>query len=118
MKALKGTLVRSYPPKVEVGPDQEADLEITGGVGHVPVTFSGLKSPTGFAIIITAGGASKPFDQSVHGNDFWQTGPSLRTSLSGRYPQKILRRIEAAVRSSRKRPVEVLRWQTRIWQSS
>ena len=40
-----------------------------GGLGFVPVTFTGLKSPTGHILKING----KAVNQGVHGNDFWQT---------------------------------------------
>ena len=47
----------------------EAELTLTGGLGYVPVTFSGLASPRGQALWLDG----QPVNQSVHGNDYWQT---------------------------------------------
>lgn len=46
---------------------------IKGGVGAVPVSFEGLKSNTGFTLYRLINGKRIKFDESVHGNDFWQT---------------------------------------------
>ncbi len=49
--------------------DDQGELTLTGGLGYVPITFSGLTSNAGYALHIDG----KPVDQSTHGNDFWQT---------------------------------------------
>ncbi len=65
----RGRLEHVYPDvRVEVGEDG-AELELTGGLGHVPVTFTGLSAPTGYELVVDG----KPLDQAVHGGDFWQT---------------------------------------------
>lgn len=51
----------------------EIMLEIRGGVGYVPVRFEGLKSIEGYKLYEKNGEKLVPLDQSVHGNDFWQT---------------------------------------------
>jgi hypothetical protein len=40
-----------------------------GGLGHVPLTFTGLESHRGGRLEIDG----VRVDQSVHGDDFWQT---------------------------------------------
>jgi hypothetical protein len=54
---------------------------IKGGVGAVPVRFEGLPSAGGYLLERLENGRSNPLDQSVHGNDFWQTDwdPSRNT---------------------------------------
>jgi hypothetical protein len=51
----------------------EIMLEIRGGVGYVPVRFEGLKSIAGYKLFEKTSEKLVPLDQSVHGNDFWQT---------------------------------------------
>lgn len=51
----------------------EVDIDIEGGVGFVPVRFEGLKSIEGYKLYEKTGDKLVPLDQSVHGNDFWQT---------------------------------------------
>ena len=46
-----------------------AALTLAGGLGYVPVTFTGLPSNTGHKLIIDG----QALDQATHGNDFWQT---------------------------------------------
>ncbi len=75
MKA--GTLERLHPD-VRVRTEKDtATFDLTGGIGCVPVTFTGLASPRNSTL--TVDGA--PCNQSVHGNDFWQTDydPVTRT---------------------------------------
>ncbi|MGL4593810.1 MAG: LamG domain-containing protein [Thermoguttaceae bacterium] len=53
---------------------------IRGGIGYIPVTFSGLDSPDGFTLFVDAA----PLDQSRHGNDYWQTDYDSRTKTWSR----------------------------------
>ena len=46
-----------------------ASFSLNGGIGYVPITITGLTSPSGYTLTIN----DEPLDQSVHGNDFWQT---------------------------------------------
>lgn len=64
-----GTLKRRLPVEIQVDRQQRGACTVRGGMGHVPITFTGLKSPTGHRLEVN--GAA--LDQSVHGNDFWQT---------------------------------------------
>jgi hypothetical protein len=57
---------------VAVDGPHRAELEIAGGVGFLPVTVTGLASPRGWTLRWEDGSAERPFDQSVHGRDFWQ----------------------------------------------
>ena len=45
-----GQLSRSYPVVVAVDEQQRATLELRGGLGHVPLTFTGLSRPTGYQL--------------------------------------------------------------------
>ena len=68
-KSRRGTVMNSYPPAVAVDWRQRAEFSLQGGLGYVPVTFTGLSRPRGFALFVD----EKQVDQSIHGNDFWQT---------------------------------------------
>jgi len=46
-----------------------AEFTIAGGLGYVPITITGLATHRGGRFTIDG----TPCDQSVHGNDFWQT---------------------------------------------
>ncbi len=48
-------------------------VSIEGGVGYVPIRFEGLKRATGVTLYQIIDGVETALDQSVHGNDFWQT---------------------------------------------
>ena len=64
-----GTLERTFPDvRVESAGDR-AVLTLKKGLAYVPVTFTGLSSASGFDLHVDG----KALDQSVHGNDFWQT---------------------------------------------
>jgi hypothetical protein len=73
VKVAAGTCQRPYPISIKVDGSQSADLEVTGGLGHVPLTFSGLASYKGYGLWMVVGGRETRVDQSVYGNDFWQT---------------------------------------------
>jgi hypothetical protein len=64
-----GTLERLYPAVRIRTADDRAEFTLTGGLGYVPLTFTGLTSPSGHALYLDG----QRVDQSVHGNDFWQT---------------------------------------------
>lgn len=71
--AIEGTLRRPYPPCVEVGPMHAAEITIAGGVGYIPLTFTGLDDYRGWELCRkNQQGAWEAVDQSVFGNDFWQ----------------------------------------------
>ena len=51
-QARRGTLTRSFPITVGVDGRQEAEISFDGGLGHVPVTFTGLDRPSGHRILV------------------------------------------------------------------
>ena len=62
-------LIRRFPD-IRVHTDNDiANLTVNRGLGFVPITITGLTSHDGYTLNVDG----KPFDQSVHGNDFWQT---------------------------------------------
>ncbi|MDQ8196124.1 LamG domain-containing protein [Coraliomargarita sp. SDUM461004] len=67
-----GTLLNQYPIQIQANAEL-INLEIKGGVGYVPIRFQGLSSANGYTLYQIVDGKSIPLDQSVHGNDFWQT---------------------------------------------
>jgi hypothetical protein len=52
-------LLHNYPIEVAVGADGRADVEFDGGVGYIPVTFTGLIPGRAYAMRPAA-------------SDFWQ----------------------------------------------
>lgn len=69
VEVLVGELRRRHPDiRVQVE-DDAASLRLTSGLGYVPFTFTGLENATGYVLKVDG----VPVDQSVHGNDFWQT---------------------------------------------
>ena len=68
VKAQRGQVLQPYPLRVSVAA-QQARVSVMGGLGYVPVTFTGLDHYWGYQLAVDGA----PLDQSVHGNDFWQT---------------------------------------------
>jgi hypothetical protein len=70
IQVQRGTLTRALPIQILVDPTTHtAELTITGGTGHVPLTLTGLPTPTGHTLHLNGA----PLNQAVHGNDYWQT---------------------------------------------
>ncbi len=67
-----GTLKNSYPIMIEATRPDDIQMKISGGVGFVPVRFENLPSPD-YVLYKIEGRMRWKLDQSVHGNDFWQT---------------------------------------------
>jgi hypothetical protein len=64
-----GTLKRTHPAITIATVGDTAAGTIKGGPAYVAITFTGLSSPHGHVLILDGA----PLDQSIHGNDFWQT---------------------------------------------
>lgn len=76
-----GSLRHRYP--VIVGAEsEEVKVDLVGGVGFVPIRFEGLSRAGAYELVELAGGKEVKFDQSVHGQDFWQTDLDV---ASGRF---------------------------------
>ena len=73
----RGRLERTHPDVRIAADGDTAEFTLDGGLGHVPVTVTGLSSPRGPVLSVDG----RPVHQSVHGNDFWQTGydPAARS---------------------------------------
>lgn len=67
-----GKVARRYPIIIETSGDT-VTVDIKGGVGFVPIRFDGLVAAHGYALFEVVNGIETQLDQSVHGNDFWQT---------------------------------------------
>jgi hypothetical protein len=67
-----GKLLSRYPVRVQAT-DSPVDLTVQGGAGYVPLTFTGLTSYRGWRLLRFARDQWQPVDQTVHGNDWWQT---------------------------------------------
>jgi len=48
----RGTLVKPYPLVIAVDDQQGARVKLNGGLGHVPVTFTGLTTPQGHRLLV------------------------------------------------------------------
>lgn len=79
VKVTGGTVLKRYPIIVQAEADNMT-VEIEGGVGFAPIRFEGLRSATEYTLQQRVGDKLISLDQSVHGNDFWQTDYDPRTS--------------------------------------
>jgi hypothetical protein len=76
VKAKTGKLERLYPDvRIQTSNDR-AEFTLAGGLGYVPITFTGLTAHKGYILMLDG----QRIDQSIHGNDYWQTDydPSKR----------------------------------------
>lgn len=67
-----GKVLNRYPIIIQAEMPM-IDISIKGGVGFVPIRFEGLKSIRDAALFEVVDGKEIRLDQSVRGNDFWQT---------------------------------------------
>jgi hypothetical protein len=67
-----GEVVHTYPIIIRAL-QSEITVDIRNGVGAVPIRFDGLETPMGYVLYRDVQGRLVPLDQSVHGNDYWQT---------------------------------------------
>ena len=58
----RGKLVKPYPLVIAVNDQQSARVKLEGGLGHLPVTFTGLTDPRGHRVLVNG----KPLEH-------WQT---------------------------------------------
>lgn len=73
--ATVGELLSTWPAQIKAAAPTNgvvADFSITGGIGYVPVTITGLDSYSGYRLFKVENGTEVMVDQSVHGNDYWQ----------------------------------------------
>ncbi len=70
-----GNLKSTYPGVTISTENDSADFNLIGGVGYVPITFDNLSSHKGYVLTVDG----KRIDQTLHGNDFWQTDYDVKT---------------------------------------
>ena len=70
--ARGGKVLNQYPIAIRAEA-ATVDVSIKGGVGFVPIRFAGLTSIKDATLFEVVDGKEIRLDQSVHGNDFWQT---------------------------------------------
>ncbi len=70
--ARGGTVLNRYPIVIHAD-NPTVEIKLKGGVGFVPIRFEGLESVKEITLFEVVDGKEIRFDQSVHGNDFWQT---------------------------------------------
>ena len=73
VNASIGEITKKAPIYVAcTGTDVVAELTVTGGIGYVPITFTGVPHYSGYRLQKNVNGAWETVDQSVKGNDYWQ----------------------------------------------
>ncbi len=78
VEVFTGSLVDPYPIEI-VAENNRAEFSVTGGCGYVPVTITRVTEYRDPQLYSKIDGTWQRIDQSVHGNDFWQTEYSAST---------------------------------------
>jgi len=74
VEASVGTVHQVQPVEIDAVPGTiAAEVTLSGGRGLVPITFRGLNRYDGWQLQAEDGGVWTRVDQSVIGNDYWQT---------------------------------------------
>ncbi|MEM7601945.1 MAG: hypothetical protein AAF357_11095 [Verrucomicrobiota bacterium] len=76
----KGRLVHRYPDIRIESENGVVVFAIEGGLGQVPITITGLSQPDKGELTING----TLLDQSIHGNDFWQTNHDAESNTWSR----------------------------------
>ncbi len=71
VSAQTGTVEHLYPVQIRAT-NNAAAFTVTGGLGCVPFTFTGLTDYRSPLLEENVNGVWTPLNQAVHGNDFWQ----------------------------------------------
>ena len=73
VKMKTGSLLHTYPIRISSNISGEAHFEVSGGIGHVPLTITGLDDYRNPVLEEYINGSWEVIDQATHGKDFWQT---------------------------------------------
>jgi hypothetical protein len=73
IEMIAGKLLSQWPLVIHVDDNQKAEFKVKRGVSYLPVEFQGLSDRTGYKLEKVVKGKAVALDQSVLGNDFWQT---------------------------------------------
>ena len=65
----QGTREPTWLPRIRVDRRQRAEVAIPNGLGHLPITFTGLKKPNGYKL----SRQSKDGPRVISTGDFWQS---------------------------------------------
>jgi hypothetical protein len=71
--AKHGSILNNYPLLVKADKNGRAQVDASGGMGYMPVTFCGLTDYHGYDCVLSTNGEKRTINQAVSGNDFWQT---------------------------------------------
>ena len=72
VKVIGGKLEQAYPIRIH-STGGDITFDVTGGIGYVPVTFTGVRNYRGFKLVRKEKNQWVEFDQSYYAKDFWQT---------------------------------------------
>ena len=80
-QASVGKVTGNYPVKITAVDDGDVAAQFTlkGGLGYVPVMIDGLNNYSGYRLQVKQGGNWVELEQSVKGNDYWQTDYNYAT---------------------------------------
>ncbi len=78
LRVTGGSVLQEYPIVIAAEAER-VEVAVSGGVGVVPIRFEGLTSVDGLMLHRVGGERLTPLDQSVNGNDFWQTDYDAET---------------------------------------
>lgn len=75
VSAAVGTVTQQYPIAVQCTDDELvlAEITVTGGISYIPLTFTNVPLYSGYRLETLQDGQWVRVDQSVIGNDYWQT---------------------------------------------
>ena len=79
VNVTKGELIHHYPTQIKVGNNDTATFAISGGLGYIPITISGLSNYQSPALYWFFEGRWQLIDQGYYGNDFWQADYDAET---------------------------------------
>ncbi len=73
-----GSLTANYPIKIK-STGNSVSFSVTGGRGYVPLTITNVENFQSPELYQKVSGSWQKIDQSVYGNDFWQTDFNVST---------------------------------------
>jgi len=72
LEVSSGTLEDAYPIEI-IAENNRAEFSVSGGCGYVPLTITNVSKYRFPQLLRKIDGSWQMVDQSVHGNDFWQS---------------------------------------------
>ena len=79
-----GTIVKPYPLVIAVDDEQRAQVSFAGGMGHIPVTFTGLTQPRGQRLLVNGKAVEHWQTDWNAATQRWQITCNVEASAGGR----------------------------------